>query len=146
MVSHIPVWPLELGIWTPMLRCGPLSWGYGLHTLRYGPSSWGAGLPLFSLAHGVAYIDSHALVWPLELGMWTPRLQCGPSNWGYGLPHFGVACRVEDMDTHGSVWPVEKKCKTVPKVMAAQSQMPPLGSIFCTAELVFSLFFSIKTQ
>ena len=22
--------PLELGIWTPTLRCGPLSWGYGL--------------------------------------------------------------------------------------------------------------------
>ena len=24
------MWPLELGIRTPTLRCGPLSWGYGL--------------------------------------------------------------------------------------------------------------------
>ena len=35
--------------------------------------------------------DSHTLVWPLELGIWTPTLWCGPLSWGYGLPRFGVA-------------------------------------------------------
>ena len=54
------------------------------------------------------------------------------------------------MDTHGSVWPVEKKCKRVPKVMAVQSQMPYLGSIFCTAEsnnlLFFHFFFNKNTM
>ena len=37
-------------------------------------------------------MDSHASVWPLDLGRWTPTLQiqCGPSSWGDGLPRFGV--------------------------------------------------------
>ena len=29
-LTHVLVWPLELGIRTPTLWCGPLSWGYGL--------------------------------------------------------------------------------------------------------------------
>ena len=28
--SHASVWPFELGIWTPTVWCGRLSWGYGL--------------------------------------------------------------------------------------------------------------------
>ena len=43
------------------------------------------------VAHGVGDMDSHASVWPLELGLWTPMLRCGPSSWEYGLPRFGVA-------------------------------------------------------
>ena len=35
-------------------------------------------------------MDSHALVWPLELGIRTHTLRCGPLSWGYGLPRFGV--------------------------------------------------------
>ena len=31
------VWPLELGIRTPTLRCGPLSWGYGLPRFGVAP-------------------------------------------------------------------------------------------------------------
>ena len=77
MDSHISVWPLELGIWTP--------------TLRYGPWSWGYGLPRFGVASRVGDMDHHASLWPLELGLWTPMLWCGLWSWGYGLPCFGVA-------------------------------------------------------
>ena len=100
---HGLVWPLQLGMWTPKLWCGPSRWGYGL--------------PHFGLASGVEDMDSQALVWPLNLGIWSPRLwcgpsswgygtlriRCGPSSWGYGLPRFGVAPRVGDVDFHALV-------------------------------------------
>ena len=84
--------PLELGIRTPTLWRGPLSWGYGL--------------PRFGVAPCIRDTDSHALAWPLELGIrictlwrgplelgiWTPTLWRGPSSWGYGLPCFGTVC------------------------------------------------------
>ena len=31
---------------------------------------------------GVGDMHSHTLLWPLQLGMWTPMLWCGPSSWG----------------------------------------------------------------
>ena len=52
--SHASVWPLELGIWIPKLRCSPQFGDMGTHTL----------------------------VWPLNLGIRTPTLRCGPSSWG----------------------------------------------------------------
>ena len=52
-----------------------------------GPLSWGYGLPRFGVAPRVGDMDSHALAWPLELGIWTPTLWHGPLSWGYGLPH-----------------------------------------------------------
>ena len=40
----------------------------------------------------------HALVWPLELEIWTTTLQCGLSGWRhasrYGLHRFVVASQV----------------------------------------------------
>ena len=71
------MWPLELGIWTPMVSGGPSSRGYGL--------SGSAMAPL------VGDMDSHALVWPLKLGIWTCMLVGGPLSWGYGHPCFHVA-------------------------------------------------------
>ena len=56
--------------------------------------------------------DSHALVWPLELGIQTPTLWCGPSSWGYRLPHFGVAPQVGDTDSHALVWPLKCGIRT----------------------------------
>ena len=35
----------------------------------------------FGVAPRVGDKDSHALVWPLELGLRTPMLRCGPSSW-----------------------------------------------------------------
>ena len=35
--SHAFAWPLELGIWTPTLWRGPLSWGYGLPRFGVAP-------------------------------------------------------------------------------------------------------------
>ena len=67
----------------------------------------GYGLPRFSVAPQVGDMDSHASLWLLELGLWTPTLQCGPWSWGYGLPHFGVAPQVAGMDSHTLVWPLE---------------------------------------
>ena len=55
---------------------------------------------------------SHALAWPLELGIWTPTLWRGPSSWGYGLPRFGVAPQVGDTDSHALVWPLELGIRT----------------------------------
>ena len=52
-------------------------------------------------------MDSHVLVWPLELGLWTLTLRRGPSCWGYGLPRFSVAPQVLVMDSHALVWPLE---------------------------------------
>ena len=54
MESHASVWPLELGRWSPMLRCGPLSSG--------------DGLPCFGVTPRFREMDSHPSVWPLELG------------------------------------------------------------------------------
>ena len=45
MDSRASVWPLELGIWTPTLRCGPSSWGYGLPRFSVAPQDLGYGLP-----------------------------------------------------------------------------------------------------
>ena len=78
--SHTLVRPLQLGLWTPSLRCGL--------------SRLGDGLPRFSVASRGCVMDSHASSWPLELGLWTPTLRCGPSSWGDGLPLFGVSSRV----------------------------------------------------
>ena len=71
------------------------------------PLSWGYGLLRFGVASQVGVMDSHTLVWPLELGLWTSTLRCGPSSWGYGLQHFGVAARVGVMDSRTSVCPLE---------------------------------------
>ena len=54
MDLHTLVWPLKLGLWTPTLRCGRLSWGYGLSR--------------FGVTPRVVVMDTHTLVWPLELG------------------------------------------------------------------------------
>ena len=77
MDSHALVWPLELGIWTPILWCGPFSWGYGLP--RFGVASW------------VKDVVLDALVWPLWLWIWTSMLWCGLLSWAYGVQGFGVA-------------------------------------------------------
>ena len=89
MDSHALVWPVQLGLWTPTLRCRS--------------SSWGDGLPRFGVALAIQVMDLHALVWPLKLGLRTPTLWCDPTSWGDGLPRFGVAPQVGDMDTHASV-------------------------------------------
>ena len=44
-------------------------------------------------------MDSHAFVWPLELGLRTPTLWCGPLSWGYGLPRFGGRERLAHDDS-----------------------------------------------
>ena len=77
MDSNAPVWPLELGIWTPTLWCGPLTWGYGLAR--------------FGVAPRLGDMDFRASVPPVELGIWTLMLWCGPWSWGYVLSYFGVA-------------------------------------------------------
>ena len=74
------VWPLALGLNSPTLRCGPLSWGYGLTH--------------FGVAPRVGVMDDYTSVWPVELGLWelglwTTTRRCGPLSWGYGLPRFG---------------------------------------------------------
>ena len=40
-------------------------------------------LPRSTVAPRVEVKDSHALAWPLELGLRTPMLWRGPSSWGY---------------------------------------------------------------
>ena len=57
-------------------------------------------------------MDSHALVWPLELGIWTSMLWCGLSSSGYGLLDFTLVPQVGDMDLHASVWPCELRIWT----------------------------------
>ena len=52
-------------------------------------------------------MDSHASVWHLELGIWTPALYFALSSWGYGLPCFSKAPLVGDVDFHPWVWPLE---------------------------------------
>ena len=113
MDPHASLWPLELGIRTPTLRCGPSSWGDGLP--RFGVAPWvgGDGLPGFGVAPRVGDTDPQASVWPLQLGIRTPTLRCGPLSWGYGLPRFGVAPRVGDTDSHASVWPLELRTPTL---------------------------------
>ena len=74
----------SVGLWTPMLGFGPLSWSYGL--------------PAFGVAPCVGDMDSHASMWPLELGICTPAPQ-----WGYGLPRFGMALQIGDMDSQALV-------------------------------------------
>ena len=64
-------WPLELGIETHE------------STKMCGPSSWGYGLPHFDVAPRVGDMDSHASVWPLELGIWTPT-PIYLHNWVFG--------------------------------------------------------------
>ena len=44
-------------------------------------------------------MDTHALVWSLELGIWSPTLRSGRLSREYGLSIFGVAPRVGDMDS-----------------------------------------------
>ena len=46
MDTHISVWLLELGLWTPTLWCDR--------------SSWGDGLPDFSVSPRVGVMESHA--------------------------------------------------------------------------------------
>ena len=110
MDSHTSVWPINLGLWTPTLRCGL--------------STWGHGLPGFSVAPQVAVMDSHASVWPLKLGSWTPTLRCDPSKLGSwtstlrygsssnGLPRFSVASRLAVIDSRASVWPLKLVLRT----------------------------------
>ena len=71
MDSHALVWPLELGIQTLTLQCGPWSWGYRLLC--------------FCVATSFRDIDLHDLVWFFELGSRIPTLLCGPFSWGYVL-------------------------------------------------------------
>ena len=54
MDPHTLAWPLELGLWTLMLRCDP--------------STWGDGLSHFGMAPQDRVMDAHASAWPLELG------------------------------------------------------------------------------
>ena len=75
----------------------------------------------FGVAPRVGTMDTHSLVWPLELRLWTSTLWCGPSSWGDGHPlfgvtprvvvmsshSFGVAPRVGMMDFHALVWPLK---------------------------------------
>ena len=77
MDSQALVRPLELGIRTPNLWHGPLSWGYRLACL-------GVGL----LGRDT---DSHVVACALELGKHTPALLHGPLSCGQGLLRFGVA-------------------------------------------------------
>ena len=58
MDSDASVWPLEVGLWTPTLQCGP--W------------SWSDGLPCFGVAPQVGMLNSHA--------------SGGPSSWGNPYP------------------------------------------------------------
>ena len=72
------LWALELGMGTheSAKLCGPSSWGYSI--------------PHFCVSPRVGDMYSHALVWPLDLGLWTPALRCGPPlELGLWTPHFG---------------------------------------------------------
>ena len=111
MGTHTPVYPLELGLWTPTLLHGPLIWGDGLPCFPIAPLGGGVRLPCFGSAPRVGVMDSyalarpsscgdvlsrfgeapsvgvkefHTLVWPLELGSWTPTLWYSLSSLGYG--------------------------------------------------------------
>ena len=53
MDSHAFAWPLELGIWTPMLQCCLSSWGYGLPRFGVAPrvgDTDSLGLPTFDFS------------------------------------------------------------------------------------------------
>ena len=75
--THSSAWPLELGLWTPTLRHGPSSWGDGL-SLTW-PPKWADGLPPFGQVSQVGVMDSHLLMWPLEVGPRTPTLSLVPA-------------------------------------------------------------------
>ena len=47
--------------------------------------------PQSCVACEVGDVDSHATVWPMELGTWTPTFWSGPSRWEYGLPQIVVS-------------------------------------------------------
>ena len=128
MDLHASLWPLESGIWTPMLLFGPWRWGYGLPCFSpaprvgdvdlhpwFGPSSWGYGPPRFSVALRVEDMDSsHVAQWPLEFRIRTPLLQFCRVIWGYGPPCCRVTPRVGNMDFHPWVWPLELGIWTLP--------------------------------
>ena len=118
--SYTSVWPLKvvLGIRTPTHGCFPssarhhlrcfvvaLESAIGFPTPCCGAWSCGHRHPRFSVATQIGDADSHASVWPLDLGIQTPTLRCGPSSWGCNLPYLGVALGREDMHVHASVCP-----------------------------------------
>ena len=64
------------------------------------------------MAPRVGVKDSHALAWPLELGLRIPTLCRGPSSWGQGLTRFSVARRVGVKDSHTLSSPLELGLRT----------------------------------
>ena len=72
-----------------------------------GASSWGYGLPGFCVIPRDGLMHHHTLVWPLELGSWTPTHWCGPSISGEGHPCFGVALPIGVMGSLALTWRVE---------------------------------------
>ena len=84
MHSHASVWPLELGIRTPMLWHGPLSWGHGLPRfvvalvgeLGIWTPGWG------NRVNRSTVFALHCFVLPCVLNMMQ----------GVGLPDFTLGC------------------------------------------------------
>ena len=66
------------------------------------PKSWGH-TESCKCAQGDT-VPTHALLWPLSLGILTPILQCNALSWGYQLPCFGVAPSVGHTSSHTSEW------------------------------------------
>ena len=61
------------------------------------------GYIVCSFVH-LSFSLSHALAWPLGLGIRTLMLWRGPSSGAYGLPRFCVAPRVGDADSCAFAW------------------------------------------
>ena len=73
--------------------------------------AWPLDVGLWTAKPGVAarvgVMESHASVWPLEVVFWIYLLWHGPSSWVDGLPCFGVPPHFVVMPFHALVWPLD---------------------------------------
>ena len=106
MDTHTLARPLTFGIQTPNVWATLFGGGCGLPCSGGALLGWGSGLPCLGVAPPIGDTDSHPLVWPLELGIWTPTLWCGPLSLGHGLPGLGTTPQVGGTVSHALAWPI----------------------------------------